>query len=101
MSKPKLFLLSKKKSFLEEALKNENVNSDSDFEINETQDSGDKYAEFGNNTHTEPSHSNTRHLKDITSFSSGMISYLVDLTDWPDAFPLLVHQKRGRNLLKK
>ena len=44
MSKPKLLLLSKKKSFLEEALKNESVNNDSDFESNETHDSADKYS---------------------------------------------------------
>ena len=54
MSTPKLFLLSKKKSFPEEALKNEGVNSDSDFELNETQDSADKYPEFGDNTHANP-----------------------------------------------
>ena len=48
------FYYQKKKSFPEEALKNEGVNSDSDFELNETQDSADKYPEFGNNTHTNP-----------------------------------------------
>ena len=74
-------------SFAEEALKNGSVNSDSDFELNETQDSADKYREFGNNTHTEPSHSNTGQLKDIALLSLGMISDLVDLTDLPDAFP--------------
>ena len=62
-------------------MKNESVDNDSDFELNETQDSAD----FGNNTHTEPSHSG--HLKDIASSSSGMISDLVDLTDLPDTFP--------------
>ena len=77
MSKPKLFLLSKKKSFLEEALKNESVNSDSDFELNETHDSADKYPEFGNNTHTHFSHSNIGHLKNIASSTSGTISDLV------------------------
>ena len=68
-------------------MKNESVNSDSDHDLNETQDSADKYPEFGNNTHAEPSHSHTGHLKDIASSSSGMISDLVDLTDLPDAFP--------------
>ena len=38
-------------------------------------------------THTEPSPSNTGHLKDIASSSSGMISELVDLTDLSEAFP--------------
>ena len=56
MSKPKLFLLSKTESVLEEALKNESVSRDSDFELNETQDSADKYPEIGNNSQTEPSH---------------------------------------------
>ena len=35
----------------------------------------------------EPSHSNTGHLKDMASSSSGTISDLFDLTDLPDAFP--------------
>ena len=34
MSKPKLFLLSNKNHFLEEAVKNESLNSDSDLELN-------------------------------------------------------------------
>ena len=68
-------------------MKNESVDNGSDFELNETQDSADKYPEFGNYTHTEPSHSNTGHLKDIASSLSGMISDLVDLTALPDAFP--------------
>ena len=71
-----------------EALKNETVNRDLDFELNEIHGSVDKYPEFGNNTHTEPSHLNAGYLKDIASFSWGMISdLLVDLTDLPDAFP--------------
>ena len=88
MSKRKLFLLSKKASFLEEALKNESVKTDSDFELNEIHGSADQYPEFGNNTHTEPFHSNTGHLKDIdiASSSSEMINDLVDFTDLPDAF---------------
>ena len=52
MWKPKLFLLSKKKNFYEEALKNKSVNRDSDFELNEIRGSADKYPEFGNNTDT-------------------------------------------------
>ena len=74
-------------SFTEEALKNVSVNSDSHFELNETQDSANKYREFGDNTHMEPSHSNTGQLKDIALLSSGMICDLLDLTDLPDAFP--------------
>ena len=62
-------------------MKNESVNRDSDFELNEIYGSVDKYPEFGNNTHTEPSHLNAGYLKDIASFS------LVDLTDLPDGFP--------------
>ena len=60
-------------------MKNESVNSDSDSELNETQDPADKYPEFDNNTHREPSQSNTGHLKDIASSLSGIISDLVDL----------------------
>ena len=30
-------------------------------------DSADKYPEFGNNTHMEPFHSRTGHLKDLAS----------------------------------
>ena len=68
-------------------MKKESVNSESDFELNETRDSADKYPEFGNNTRTAPSHSNTGHMKDIASSPSGMISHLVNLTDLPDAYP--------------
>ena len=81
-------------------MKNESVNSDSDFELNETHDSADKYPEFDNNTHTEPSHSNTGH---VASSSSGTISDLVDLTDLPDAFPSfsLIGSSEEREQLSK
>ena len=59
----------------------------SDFELNETHDSADRFPEFDNKTHTEISHSNTGHLKDVASCSSEMINDLVDLTNLQDVFP--------------
>ena len=68
-------------------MKNESVNSDTDFKLNEPHNCAAKYLEFGNNTHTKLSHSNTGHLKDIASSSSGTISDLVGSNNLPDAFP--------------